>query len=677
MPHPAVSFLNFSSLLPATNFQDLSALLSLLASDAVEQKLGNKYRHVITFYDSIRILRQLSISYDWERMSGVWSTFGMIGALRFYLKFSAGLANSERAGVTLAGAAVYTDHRTESSLCYWGVNRPNYRVSWWASDHEPLSLMQSYTSESAWIRPIFIAIGYTKCPWNWSSMRCIMEIIIPCLWAIFSLAITTLPTIILFRSLHSLQEIEIITLWLQAAVSVSAGTIMPIIIDRLNPSGVDDLARLYSDRLHSKPTPLVRDGDLVMAQYSIKRGVHIMWQTPNTEGLRQSGDLWWIRVLCALNCVFILGGYLGNYIALGNANKNRQYIWLGIQVFILAFRYVLWSRRPLPSPHRPLSLLYIVTGSIIDPLPAMPPPERTPASSPAKLTLEVISYAMAAVHSKLRNQGSPSSRIRGELLTRMANTVPLDIITVEYVLLETLFNRKQDYSTMTVLRLSWAFVEECYIAQGVILGPNPWAFGGLFLGAVFLDSTFVGLTTIHPSQLHFDNCADKQCASRHEDYQQGGFTRDGYYVSDLVGGTVVNFVSPTGDNVCAWHDSFRHNISRCRSAAKVNGPLYTEIHAATSSLRNRQFGRTDVSRVEPTFNYDFIQASSLQARTKTHDGCPRNVCEIYTFGDLYLRNRQISAGIFKRIVSSLSKYIMHRFFAIALMRNIDLQYVEF
>lgn len=44
-----VSTLSFSSVLPATNFQDLSALLSLLASDAVEEKLGNKHRHVIGY----------------------------------------------------------------------------------------------------------------------------------------------------------------------------------------------------------------------------------------------------------------------------------------------------------------------------------------------------------------------------------------------------------------------------------------------------------------------------------------------------------------------------------------------------------------------------------------------------------------------------------------------------
>ncbi|KAH9481983.1 hypothetical protein JR316_0006513 [Psilocybe cubensis] len=625
------SSLSFSSVLPATNFQDLSALLSLLASDAVEQKLGSKQ------------------SYDWERMSSVWSTFGMIGVLRFYLKFAAGLANAERAGVTLSGTEVYTDQRTDTALCYWGVNRPNERITWWASAHESLALMQSYTSESAWLRPIFIAVGSTKCPWSWRSVRCIMEVIAPVLWAFISLAITTIPTIILFTSLHELTDYEIGTLCLQASVSIFSGTIMPILIDRLNGSGIDDLGELYHDRLQNKTAPLIRDGDRVMAQYNIKKEVHIMWQTPRIEGQRQSGDLWWIRVLCAFNCVIVLGGYLGNYVALGNADQNRQYIWLGSQVFILAFRYVLWSRRPFPSPHRPLSLLYIATGSIVDPLPATPPPERVPASSPGKLTLEVVSYAMAAVHSKFANQGSPSNRIRGELLTRMANTVPSDIISVEYVLLDDYFYGKQEYSKMTVLRLSWAFVEECYMAQGVILGPNPWAFGGLFLGAVFLDNDFVGLTTIHPSQLHFDSCADKQCASRHDDYRQGGFTRDGYYVSDLVGGTVVKFVAPSENNVCAWHDSFRDNITRCRSTAKANGPSYIEVHAATSSLRNRN-GRTDVSRVEPRLNYDFIQASSLQARTKAHDSCPKNVCEIYTFGDLYLRKGQNKDGRFREFM---------------------------
>ena len=62
-----------------SNFQDLSAILTLFAADTVEQKLSDP--------NSLYVVR----------MSSVWSIFGTIGALRAYCKIVFGLARSEAA----------------------------------------------------------------------------------------------------------------------------------------------------------------------------------------------------------------------------------------------------------------------------------------------------------------------------------------------------------------------------------------------------------------------------------------------------------------------------------------------------------------------------------------------------------------------------------------------------
>lgn len=165
----------------------LYALLSLLASDTVERKLGSESRCFTTYYHDIGLLTlrmlPLWLGANVLHMVYVWDDWCPSLLLEVY-------GNSERAGVTLAGVETYTAHRTESSLCYWRIiNRTDSPVSWCDlrldSMHELLSLMQS--SSFAWIRPVFIAIGYTR-SWH-SRRRCIMEIIIPFLWGVFPLAI--------------------------------------------------------------------------------------------------------------------------------------------------------------------------------------------------------------------------------------------------------------------------------------------------------------------------------------------------------------------------------------------------------------------------------------------------------------------------------------------------------
>ena len=50
------------------------------------------------------------------------------------------------------------------------------------------------------------------------------------------------------------------------------------------------------------------------------------------------------------------------------------------------------------------------------------------------------------------------------------------------------FLRAPQIATVSIIRLPWSFVEELYLANGLILGSNPWALGGLYLGAVIIDS---------------------------------------------------------------------------------------------------------------------------------------------------------------------------------------------
>lgn len=570
-------------------------------------------------------------SLDWERMSCVWSTFGMIGALRAHLKVAVGLASSERACVSLIGAGGYTSQKTERALCYWRVGRPNTSIAWRDPAGQMLSLMRS--SSSAWMRPHFIIIGYSQCPWDWRRWRCIKEILVPCLWALFSIAITSLPTLTLFPSIRRFKAIERITLSLQVATSVFAGTIVPILIHRFNSPGVPHLRQIDVDRLNPNAAGIVRQGDHIMAAFT-KNETHIVWQTPETEAEQHSGDLWWIRLLCTLNSSIILAAYLFNYICLGTASSQREYLWLGSQTLILACRYVLWAKRLVLFPQHPPCLLYIAAGSLSTPLSVDPPPNRLPPSAEPKLQLSVINFAVTSAYSKVTNQGIPSIRLRPEFLVKLANTIPLDIISSEYVLLAGFFSATNAIK-ITIVRLSWNFVEEVYAAQGVILGHNPWALGGLYLGAVLLDDKFIGLTTVHPFQAHVAECADKRCAASHATHASGGMTLDSFFVDSLIGGCITKQFCDTNQNLLVWHDKFRSNVALCRSTARSNGPSYIEIHSSTFGPFPQH--RRDISRVEPTLSLDFVGTAVLEARTKKHDQCDPSVCEIETFAATEIR----------------------------------------
>lgn len=124
------------------NFQDLSAVLTLLAADTVERKLSDPR------------------SLLWERMSTSWSLFGIIGLLRAYLKIAAGLRGAEAAGVELLGASGFTTRRTRSSLSCWlaGTDVETY---FWRDDSNRL-IGEARAVNSLWKRPHIIIVGFAK-----------------------------------------------------------------------------------------------------------------------------------------------------------------------------------------------------------------------------------------------------------------------------------------------------------------------------------------------------------------------------------------------------------------------------------------------------------------------------------------------------------------------------------
>ncbi|KAJ7796333.1 hypothetical protein B0H14DRAFT_2295293, partial [Mycena olivaceomarginata] len=247
-------------------------------------------------------------------MSSVWSVFGLVGALRAHLKIAASIAGSERAGVDLFGAATYTARQTMSSMCYWKVGRTNRPLMWRDSTNQLLSRLD--TTGSPWIRPICIALGYSRCPWGPTARRCVWEVL-SLFWSMFTMAIAILPTLILMPNLRELSTIQKITVAVQVATAGSAGSLTPILLHRLNSVGLPHLIQLSPDRYMF--AGLIKQGDHVVT--SLPAGVcHIIWQTSPTEMAPRSGDYEALRILCSLNTVAILAAYLSNYIVLGAAS---------------------------------------------------------------------------------------------------------------------------------------------------------------------------------------------------------------------------------------------------------------------------------------------------------------------------------------------------------------------
>ncbi|KAJ7192642.1 hypothetical protein GGX14DRAFT_406170 [Mycena pura] len=556
------------------NFQDLSAILSFLVSDTVEMKMSSEE------------------NFDWERMSGVWSIFGLIGALRANLKVAASISGSERAGVGLFGAGGLTGRQTSRSLCYWTVGKEDKPLAWRDSTNQILSCLDA--SNSIWTHPICVAIAYSRCPWNWRLWRCICEILAPLSWCLITIAIAVLPTLVMITSERHINQLEALALGAQAATALLAGALAPLLLHHLNSFGLAPLTAIRTDRYDQ--AGLIREGDHVIT--SSKRNVrHIVWQAPSTKVPRMSGDLWSIRLLCAINAGTILGAYLLNYILLGSASSARQYLWLGAQVFILAGRYILWARRPVWFSQRPPCLFYIVCGSLG---PQLSPEchDRIPTSTKSPtLSQEVVEFACASTCSKQSNRAFAPGRVKRNILLKLVNVAPTDIIYAEYTAVGSHFAPAPKGSVIEILRLPWAFVEELYIAQGVILGSNPWALGGLYLGVVLQDGQFMGLTTLHPFAAHAGQC------------------------------TRIEFEP----SLLEWHRKFRHNVEECRRSAKSNGPSHIEIRASSFGPVSQL--RVEIKRTQPDMDLEFVKAAVENACVKSHGHCGPRLCEVDTFSE--------------------------------------------
>lgn len=216
---------------------------------------------------------------------------------------------------------------------------------------------------------------------------------------------------------------------------------------------------------------------------------------------------------------------------------------------------------------------------------------------------------------------------------RLAGTAPADIIYSEYVQIGAHYDpsESQPKPGITVVRLPWAYVEELYLGNGLILGSNPWALGGLYLGVVLVDGRFVGLTTLHPFVAHISQCMNIECKVTHDHFKSHTLTMDGYLVNDDTYGHVVRpFHTEVEDTLLEWHQKFRANVEQCRRTATSNGPTHIEIRASSYGPLS-QF-HSNVVRTEGSINLDFVRAVVADAQVKKHDNCHPWGCEIETFG---------------------------------------------
>ncbi|KAF8169551.1 hypothetical protein K438DRAFT_1774140 [Mycena galopus ATCC 62051] len=561
---------------PVTNFQDLSAVISLLSGDAVEKKF---------------CAGSSSKSFDWERMSTVWSIFGMMGLLRANLKIAVGVRFREgRIGAEWDGWPHCVAHIELAVL-----------LASWPIKHSPpfprLQRSTSFTTRNPDIRwtmdsPIHIAFGYSRCPWAWQRWRCVWELIHLCLWTILTAVITTLPTLIIVP-LRDPTPIHMVLLGLQPVIGLLVGAVLPLMMYGWNSNGVVNLTSF--DPVRFKRPGLIRPGDHVVA-FSRERAARCI------------GDWWIVRFLAALNAAMILAAYIANYIALGDVDFVHHYAWLGCQIATLTVQFVLWSQGLVWSSYRPPCLLYLVVRSLGRQLPVHPPQRISPRSE-ERLDETVVEFAVATTSSQKCNESFRPARITRAALMKLIDA-PADIIHTEYASVGEWFDFK---------------------GQGVTLDNNPWALGGLYLGAILANGKFVGLITLDEFSAHVSECRKKRCISTiHPHHQTSTITFDGYLYSDKIYGKVFGlFQLALEPSLLEWHHKFRNNEEVCHKTSKVNGPSYPEVHAST-------FGpiphlRTDITRMEYSLDLGFVKDTVQHAKTKPNETCDEWVCELDRF----------------------------------------------
>ncbi|KDQ62700.1 hypothetical protein JAAARDRAFT_189991 [Jaapia argillacea MUCL 33604] len=198
-----------------SNFQDLSAILSLLASDTVEGKISDPE------------------TADWERMTSVWSLFGLVGAIRAYTKVFVGLAGAEAAGIDLAGAGAYTSKKTKEAMSCWAIGSNTSENSWQDDRHMLLGAIG--TKSSQWKRPHIVVMGYVHCPFG--GIEAAKEVVAWVLFGLLTVAITCVPVAVLRRTVAGTMW-DNIALGMWAISSTLGGCFLPMLLQRLNPVGV-------------------------------------------------------------------------------------------------------------------------------------------------------------------------------------------------------------------------------------------------------------------------------------------------------------------------------------------------------------------------------------------------------------------------------------------------------
>ncbi|KAG8892652.1 hypothetical protein FRB99_002555, partial [Tulasnella sp. 403] len=630
-----------------SNFQDLGAVLSLLAADTVEKKLSDPK------------------AADWERMSTTWSLFGIIGAVRAHLKVAAGISGAERAGVDLCGAGVYTSKQTNGAMSVLKIGSPTLE-RWWQND-EGQMLGELELKNSPWIRPHVVAMGYSQCPFK--GRKAVAEVVRQLLWTFTTVAVTCTPAI-LFRGSSSgiLVNFTIVSL---AVSGLIAGCLLPLLMKICNPKGVAHFSQLSTARFpdpyknllqdmilesqgedpisrDSDPIAMFEDGDRVITPDG--GTCRIFWQEPNAPTFR-SGDLILIRLLAAFGTCTILVGYLCNYLELGKASSRISYAWLGVQVGILFIRYCLWATRPPILEGGTVGLAFIATGSLVQ---YSIEPESTDTSG--FVQKEVVSFAIASAVSKAINTGESIATLDYPTLSSLAGAIPPDILRTGFLDLKTVFGcapevqpRKPPVSTLSIpqlrqtpssstsqtaeeipltelahpdelraIRLPWSFLEEYYTAQGLILGHLQWPVSDIYLAAAFRKETYLGLVTIRPMQRQ-DYSPDDMFATTSEGFAVCGDPLN-CTIRPVKGGLMDTH----------YHNIIRTKIRDGRESAVANGPAHCELHA-----RHLRIGSSTGEHITLTMPslFEVMTQWGAQAvdhhKNKDHSKCGK-ACSIFS-----------------------------------------------
>ncbi|RPD58047.1 hypothetical protein L226DRAFT_614975 [Lentinus tigrinus ALCF2SS1-7] len=600
-----------SSLAPSS-FVDLSAIVSLLAADTVEDKVVSPAAPI------------------WERMSTMWTLFGLVGAVRAYAKLALGLGRAEAAGVNLGGGGAYTTVRTKMAKSFRRVEGEG--EEWWQDDRG--SLLQAIYDDaqhSRWQRPIVIVLGYARCPL--AGRHASRQVVNVAVNVAITVVLATIPLAtlrIMERYMNDTQSTGVWTATLVLCFSTTAiaGCAVPLALVLYTTA---PYARLEDNHGRDFPSSIINPNDTVMTP-SAKGPCFILWQdTREAPRLRpgdvaphrRAGDLKRVRILAALASAGVLAYYILNYVTLSSATTLQSYVWLGLQIVIMSARFVLWSspRRFLDHSHRHVTVLYVVAGSLSYALPA----SGDDHWQQRRLTRPVVNAAVALAGSLLNNVHGSTAMLRQPTLALLADSgAPADILRAEYVDVAALH---LEAPTLRLIRLPWSFMEQLYTLEGLILGKNPWAYGGLYLAACLVDGRFVGLTTVFA--LNKPDVSARLLATLQKSsspaffgVKAAGITRELCIVDNLVDGSILGTATPLeGEDYERWHVQFRKNVAECRAAAVPNGPEDVEVHtrhAAPASMGSKHVTRTENNMRDALA---FVRTATDAEKSKDHHRC--------------------------------------------------------